>query len=96
MLTTKTAAVAAVVFLLLGLALTGIGAWVAAKAVIISSEQAQELSATKWNANEALRESLIAQSRSAQRGLWLIVFGTFFQVIGTVLPLLGSSSNTAQ
>ena len=50
---------------LFGLLLTGLGAFVAARSVIISKEQAKSPSGTYWNSNEALRDALLAQSRSA-------------------------------
>ena len=39
---------------LFGLVLTGIGAFVAARAVIISERQANDLASTKWDMNVAL------------------------------------------
>jgi hypothetical protein len=50
---------------LFGLSLTGLGAFVAGRSVIISKEQAKSQSGTYWNGNEALRDALLAQSRSA-------------------------------
>ena len=50
---------------LFGLLLTGLGAFVAARSVTISKEQAKSQSGTYWNGNEALRDALLAQSRSA-------------------------------
>ena len=50
---------------LFDLLLTGLGAFVATRSVIISKEQAKSLSGTYWNGNEALRDALLAQSRSA-------------------------------
>jgi hypothetical protein len=44
------------------LLLTGPGAFVAARSVIISKEQAKSLSGTYWNGNEALRDALLARS----------------------------------
>jgi hypothetical protein len=62
--------------ILAGLIVTGIGAWVTAQAVIIKdSQQADELSATYWDSNPAFKSNLIAQSRSAKRGLLIIVLG---------------------
>jgi hypothetical protein len=51
---------------LIGLLLTGIGAFIAARAVIISEEQAEELSGTYVVANVALYKALPAQSRAAR------------------------------
>ena len=64
---------------LCGLVLTGVGAFVTAKAVIISDEQAKVLSGTYYDGNKALRDALLAQSRSANKGLWCVVFGTALQ-----------------
>ena len=66
---------------LLGLGLTGFGAFVTAKAVIISDKQAKELSGTYYGGNKALYDALVAQSRSASKGLWCVVFGTAFQAM---------------
>ena len=49
---------------LFGLLLTGLGAFVAARSVTISKEQAKSPSGTNWS-NEALRDALLAQRRSA-------------------------------
>ena len=49
---------------LFGLLLTGLGAFVAARSLIISKEQAKSLSGTYWN-GDALRDALLAQSHSA-------------------------------
>ena len=50
---------------LFGLLLTGLGAFVTARSVIISKDQAKMLSGTHWNGNEALRRALLAQSHNA-------------------------------
>jgi hypothetical protein len=78
---------AAIWISLFGLLLTGAGAFVAARAVIISEKQATDLASTKWGMNVELRNSLLDQSKSARNGLALVVVGTVFQVIGTALPL---------
>ena len=70
-----------------GLGLTAIGAAIAARAVIISDDQATELSKTMWDANVKLKANLIRQSRGAMRGLWLVVAGTLLQLLGVLLPL---------
>jgi hypothetical protein len=92
----RKAAAAAVALLVVGLALTAIGALVAAKAVIISSNKAQILSGTDWGHNQALRNSLIEQSRSARFGLLLVFAGTIFQVVGTLLSLFGQDGRDAR
>jgi hypothetical protein len=73
---------------LLGLLLTGYGAFVASRAVIISDEQAKILSDAYFGDNNALRDALKAQSRSARNGILRVVFGTALQVIGLKFPLL--------
>jgi hypothetical protein len=78
---------AAVWISLFGLLLTGVGAFVAARAVIVSERQAADLASTKWDMNVKLRNSLLDQSKSARNELALVVIGTVFQVIGTALPL---------
>src|SRR5271165_5472174 len=75
---------APVALLLLGLILTTIGAFIASNAVIISNDQAQRLSETDWDHNQALKDSLLDQSRSAQCGLRFIFVGTILQIVGTV------------
>jgi hypothetical protein len=70
---------------LCGLALTGIGAFITAKAVIISDKQAKVLSGTYWDENKALYDALLAQSRSASKGLWCVVFGTGFQAAALII-----------
>ena len=76
------------VALLTGLVLTSVGAFVAAKAVIINKEQAEILSGTYYNGNNALKDSLLNQSRNAKYGLWLVGFGTILQIVGTALSFL--------
>ena len=81
---------------LIGLLLTGGGAFVAARAVIISDEQAQLLSGTYWNGNNTLRDALLAQSRSARNGLLCVVFGTALQVAAVALPILPGQAHTQE
>jgi hypothetical protein len=70
--------------LIIGLLLTAVGAWVAARAVMITDDQAKQLGTTKWESNADFIESLKAQSRAAHVGLYLIVAGTVLQIIGTI------------
>jgi putative salt-induced outer membrane protein YdiY len=79
--------VVAILLLLLGLALTATGAWIASRTVILSDDQIKELAKTKWGGNEALARSFRAQSKNTKTGLLLVSVGTIFQVVGTVLPL---------
>jgi hypothetical protein len=74
---------------LLGLILTGVGAFITALAVIISDKQADELSGTYFDGNEALRTALLQQSRSASKGLWFVVVGTGLQAAALIYHLLG-------
>ena len=71
---------------LFGLLLTGLGALVTARSVIISKDQAKLLSGTYCNGNEVLRDALLAQSRSAQIGLYCIVVGTIAQIVALIYP----------
>jgi hypothetical protein len=69
---------------LFGLLLTGLGAVVTARSVIISKDQATTLSGTYWSGNAALRDALLAQSRSAQIGLYCIFVGTLSQIVALI------------
>jgi hypothetical protein len=73
-----------VCFNLFGLLLTGLGAFVTARSVIISKEQAEVLSGSYWGGNRALRDALLAQSRNAQIGLYCIVIGTLSQLVALI------------
>jgi hypothetical protein len=76
---------------LFGLLLTGcVGAFVAARAVIISDEQAKLLSGTYYGGNNALREALLAQSRSARNGLLCVVLGTVLQAVALIYPIVAA------
>jgi hypothetical protein len=70
-----------------GLLLTTVGAAVAARAVIVTEQQATELASPMWDLNPKLKASLIRQSRTAMYGLGLMVAGTALQLIGIVLHL---------
>src|SRR5262249_55303036 len=70
---------------LVGLALTAIGAGLAAWNVIITPEQAEALSGTYYNGNNALRDALLAQSRGARTGLWFVVAGTALQAVALII-----------
>jgi hypothetical protein len=69
---------------LFGLLLTGRGALVTARSVIISKDQAKLLSGTYFSGNEALRHAFLAQSRSAQIGLYCIFVGTLSQIVALI------------
>jgi hypothetical protein len=48
------------------LVLTALGAGIAAKAVIITGSQANQLAATKWDSNQELKDALLNQSHKAK------------------------------
>jgi hypothetical protein len=75
----------ATVLALIGLGFTGIGAFIASRAVIISEEQAEILSGNYYGGNNAFRDALRAQSRSARSGLLFVVAGTAFQAAAILL-----------
>jgi hypothetical protein len=81
-------ATAAIVFVLVGLALTAIGAAITAGAVILTETQAAALSRTMWDENEELKKALLNQSQKAKWGLIIIVIGTLLQIAGTVPALI--------
>ena len=68
-----------------GLVLTVLGAWFAARGVIITEADATSLAATKWDLNEALKANLLSQSALAYKGLGLVAAGSVLQLVGTVL-----------
>jgi len=81
--------------LLVGLVLALLGAVVAAKAVIVTPDQALEIGQSRWSADtkeENLKlpavRNLVEQSAAARNGLLLIALGTLLQIIGTVIGLL--------
>jgi hypothetical protein len=76
---------APLILLLGGLALTLVGAGVAAYGVILSEHDARALASMKWDFNQELYESLLFQSRCAMWGLIVVALGTFMQIIGIVL-----------
>jgi hypothetical protein len=73
---------------LCGLLFTAGGAFVTAWAVIISDEQANLLSGTYWNGNEALRKAFLDQSRNA--GLICVGFGTLLQIAAICAHVVGA------
>jgi hypothetical protein len=70
-----------------GLLLTALGIAVAARAINIDEDTAAALAGIRLDRNRALEASLIAQSRTARRGLWTIFLGTALQALGTAVPL---------
>jgi predicted lysophospholipase L1 biosynthesis ABC-type transport system permease subunit len=71
--------------LILGLVLAAVGAGVAARAVILTQLQADALASTQRNVNDALRDALLQQSRTAALGLGLVALGTIVQIAGTLI-----------
>ncbi len=72
---------------IVGLVLTGIGAFVAARSVILSEKQAEDIASTKWDLNTDLKNSLLSQSKNAGVGLGLVVVGTVMQIAAVVTSL---------
>jgi uncharacterized membrane protein len=83
----STAYMVAAGLVLAGLLLTALGIAVAARAVTIDEKTAADLAGIRLDRNRELEASLIAQSRSARRGLWTIFLGTVLQALGTAVPL---------
>jgi hypothetical protein len=80
----------------LGLFLTGIGAFIAARAVILREEDALEIGVARFASSDPKEnlklpsvKNLLAASSAAQMGLWLIVCGTALQVLPVIARLLG-------
>jgi hypothetical protein len=76
--------------LILGRVLSGVGAGVAARAVLLTRPQADALASTQGNTNEALRDAILRQSRAAAWGLGLLALGTMVQIAGTIIAVWGS------
>lgn len=77
-----------------GLFLTVIGAYIAARSVVLTDDQAVTIGVARYAARtkeENLRlpavQSLLKQSKSAQKGFWFIVVGTVAQIVSAVMPL---------
>jgi hypothetical protein len=80
---------------ILGLLFTGIGASIASRAVIISEKQANLLSGPHLYGNKELRDALVRQSRSAQKGLLCVVVGAGLQLAALVYGSLVSQAHAA-
>jgi len=83
---------------LIGLVLTLIGAWRTARAVFLREDDAIHIGLARFASDsreENLQlpavQNLLASSRGAQRGLWLIVAGTLFQIVPIAWRLIGSA-----
>lgn len=73
---------------LVGLAATALGAWIAARAVIITEQRAAKLAETHWDKSRPLEAAFIAQSEAARNGLYLVMVGTILQFTGTAAVAL--------
>jgi hypothetical protein len=80
---------------ILGLLFTGIGASIAARAVIISENQVSLLSGPQSHGNKELGDALVRQSRSAQKGLLCVVVGAGLQMAALIYGLLVSQAHAA-
>ena len=78
----------------LGLALTLVGAWITARAVILKDDDAIEIGTTRVMANNRadrihnpMVQNLLASSRGARRGLLFIAGGTALQIVPIAVRL---------
>ena len=78
-----------------GLATTAIGAGIAARAVILSKQQAIEIGVSRLsgdNDEEDLElpmvQNLLSTSKHAQWGLWGIVIGTLLQIVPIAIRMV--------
>lgn len=72
----------------LGLAITLVGAWITARAVILKEDDAIRVGTTRIMANNPadrvtnpMVQNLLASSRGARRGLLVIAGGTALQIV---------------
>jgi hypothetical protein len=72
---------------LVGLVLTAIGAFVAAKAVMIDPTRAALGSGVSWDGTDGLKRTLLVQSASARNGLLWVAVGTVAQINALCLTL---------
>ena len=79
----------------LGLAITLVGAWITARAVILKEDDAINVGLARFsgkNREENLRlpmvQNLLASSRGARRGLLFIAGGTALQVVPVAVRLV--------
>ena len=83
----STAYTVATVVVLIGLLMTALGVFLAARAVYIDERTAAALAAIRLDRDRDLEAPLILQSRAVRRGLWLGLCGTVLQALGTAVPL---------
>lgn len=79
----------------LGLAITFVGAWITARAVILKDDDAIDIGTTRVMANNRadrihnpMVQNLLASSRGARRGLLFIAGGTALQIVPIVFRLV--------
>ena len=72
---------------LVGLVLTAIGAFVAAKAIMVDPTRAELGSGVSWDGTDSLKRTLLAQSASARNGLLWVAVGTVAQINALCLTL---------
>jgi hypothetical protein len=73
----------------IGLALTAIGAAIAAWNVIVTDSHAKAMTSVHWNRREKEWKLLKAQCRGVTAGLALVFVGATFQAVAAALPLFG-------
>jgi hypothetical protein len=78
----------------LGLMITGFGAWITARAVILKQADAVHIGVPRWagetdeeNLQMPMVQNLLASSRGAQWGLLLIAGGTALQFVPIAVRL---------
>lgn len=76
-----------------GMCATVIGAYIAARALILTEDQAIHIGLARFasdkreeNLKLPLVQSLLSQSRHAKWGLYLVSFGTALQIVGALMP----------
>ena len=73
---------------ILGLLMTALGAWIAARAVILRPEDAVHIGLSRYSSGDLEKDlrlpavqNLLKSSRSARKGLLFVLFGTVFQIV---------------
>ncbi|MCA3447158.1 MAG: hypothetical protein INF93_10635 [Rhodobacter sp.] len=79
----------------LGLAITLVGAWITARAVILKQAAAIHVGVPRWagatdeeNLKMPMVQNLLASSRGARRGLLFIASGTALQIVPIAVRLV--------
>ena len=65
---------------IIGIVLLMAGAYVAARAVMLTEDQADQIATTRFDGNKDLKDALLSQSRKAKQGLLIVVLGFGFQM----------------